>query len=233
MANSHDRRKLRRAMGLSMLESNRSTVEVVRTKPVEPAKSNKRIKRLNRADSWSVLALLVGVFLVIVVPPLWLKAILLAGVCIGVFLFSNHSHWTHGWSGLRRYSAASVVIILLLAVGIPQFLSQWKTEHPKIIPSVAFQPSTIPSTNSATIPQNNGPTLSNVQIEGFGTGVVNHGGQLNFKDSKVNNNGVGIDNRNTKAQLNFDHSEVNGNKIGVINRGPVKKNGKKEVKQQP
>src|SRR5260370_14711646 len=124
MANSRERRKSRRTRGLPMPEP-LPTPSSSKAMP----KSSKGIKRLSRADSWTVLALLVGVFLAIVVPPLWLKAILLVSVCTGVFLFARRSHWTDGGSNSRQHAAASAVIAMLLAIGIPQFSSQWKAEH--------------------------------------------------------------------------------------------------------
>src|SRR5260370_32210143 len=116
------------------------------------------MRRLNRYDSWSVLALLVGVFLVIVVPPLPLKVLLLVGVCVGFFLFCIYSHWTHGWSRLRQRSAASVVIVLLLAFGIPQFISQWKAEHPKPVASQS------PQVTTATITPVSPPVTQQTQV---------------------------------------------------------------------
>ena len=227
---SHDRRKLRRAELRSVPEtSSKPTIPEVLPKTKKP-------KHFGEGDSYTVLALLVGVFLVIIVPPLTLKAILLIAVCIGVLRLARRSHWTYSWSGRRRYGAASAIVIILLAVGIPQFISQWKAAHP--IRSVLSAPA-LPSGQSQPLdpaprptPRVNGLTLDDVQIRGFGTGVKNNSeGQLNFKDSKINDNGVGIDNQNPKAQLNFDHSEVSRNKIGIINRDSVKKDAKKEVKQ--
>ena len=120
--------------------------------PISPAlpkatsKSGKSSKGLSRADSWSVLALLVGVLFVIVLPPLPLKALLLVGVCIGIFLFCIYSHWTHRWLRSRQLAAASAVTVLLLAIGIPQFISQWRAEHPQqptVAQSVTHAPATL------------------------------------------------------------------------------------------
>jgi hypothetical protein len=44
------------------------------------------------------------------------------------------------------------------------------------------------------IPQNNGSTLSDIKIDGFATGIEHDSDeQLNIKNSKVNNNGIGVD----------------------------------------
>lgn len=107
---------------------------------------------LNIGDSIGLAGLLVGVVLVIIVPPLLMKAVLLVGVCVGVPVFVQYSHWSHGWSKLRRCLAALVVIIVLLSVGIPEFITQWKTEHPTTVtivsPVANAKPQSAPPTPS-------------------------------------------------------------------------------------
>jgi cell division septation protein DedD len=85
--------------------------------------------RLPLGDSIGVVGLLIGVFLVIIVPPLMLKIFLFVGVCAGVFVFSRYSHWTHGWTKFKRRTVASIIAVALCIVAIPQFVSQWRTEH--------------------------------------------------------------------------------------------------------
>jgi len=87
-------------------------------------------------DSISIVALLLGVYLVIVVPPLPLKVVLLMAVCIGMFMFSHRSHWSHGWPRWVRHLVGWAVVVFLCAVAIPQFISQWVQEHPKAIPTI-------------------------------------------------------------------------------------------------
>ena len=106
---------------------------------------------LSLGDSFSLLGILVGVFLVIIVPPLLLKAILLICLCGGVVLFAKISHWTSEWSRLRRYSSASVAVILLLALAIPQFVSQWKAEHPNPVAN-ASSPANVPPQSAPSAP---------------------------------------------------------------------------------
>src|SRR5713101_1480103 len=112
MANSRDRRKLRRAMGLSAPEPTPMST----TPPKAMSKSAKSTKGFNRADSWTVLGLLVGILTVVIVPPLPLKVTLLAGVCLGVFRLCIYSHWTRSWPRLRQRAAASAVVVLLIAI---------------------------------------------------------------------------------------------------------------------
>jgi hypothetical protein len=84
---------------------------------------------LNVGDSIGFAGILLGVLLVIIVPPLWVKIPLMFSVCLGIFLFVRRAHWTHGWSPYRQYIGASVSCVIVLAIGIPQFISQWKQEH--------------------------------------------------------------------------------------------------------
>jgi len=87
--------------------------------------------RLTWGDSLGAGGLLLGVFLVIVVLPLALKAFLLICILVGVFLFAKCSHWTSDWSILRQRVVSSIMVFVLLGVAIPQFVSQWKSEHLK------------------------------------------------------------------------------------------------------
>jgi hypothetical protein len=102
----------------------------VKPTPILGQKKKTESSRLSSSDSLSLLALLVGVLSVIIVPPLLMKAILLICVSLGVFGFARYSHWTNASSGFR-YITASVVVIFLIAVGVPQFTTQWKAEHPR------------------------------------------------------------------------------------------------------
>jgi hypothetical protein len=109
--------------------------------PITKAKQKqpKRFKPFSRTDTYAALGLLAGVLLVIIVPPLWLKAVLLAGESVGIFLFLKYAHWSHGWSRFKRNSIASAIVVILLAVGIPQFISQWKAEHEEVSSSLSHQ----------------------------------------------------------------------------------------------
>jgi hypothetical protein len=98
---------------------------LIPTLPVEPK------SKLTLGDSIGAFALLIGVFLVIVIPPLPFKIVLLVGVGVGVFLFSRYSHWTHGWAKSKQYIVASILTVVLCAIAIPQFVAQWRDEHSK------------------------------------------------------------------------------------------------------
>src|SRR5271154_5213027 len=129
--NSQQRRKLRRAGLLPPLKPKPSLPKLVptqtRVRNTEP---------FNRADSVSVIGLLVGIFLVVVSPPLILKILCLLGVCVGSFFFVRLSHWTHEWSRAKQYCVGVGISVILLAVGVPQFISQWNLEHLKTVPPV-------------------------------------------------------------------------------------------------
>jgi hypothetical protein len=102
--------------------------EIVRSEPSPvPSKDNK----LNWGNSFAFIAFLVGVFLMIINPPLALKILGLAFVCWGLFKFFRVSHWTHGWSRKRQNVWAFATIIVLCGISIPQFITQWRIEHPK------------------------------------------------------------------------------------------------------
>ncbi len=170
-------------------------------------------------DSIGAIALLVGVYLVIVVPPLALRAVLLAGVIVGVFLFAKYSHWTHKWSPFLQRTVSFIAAIGLLGVAIPQFISQWKAERPK--------PVTTQSSPAAAPVKPEGVILNDVHIQNFGeTQMVNHAGKLSMKDSTIAGGKVGLDNRNPNAQINLDHSTIEGGQIGMINRGAQKEKDK-------
>jgi hypothetical protein len=86
--------------------------------------------RLSRSDSFTVLFGLAGLFVVIFVPQLLAKIIGLICMCIATGWFVRNSHWTHHWRSLKRYAVTGVIVALMLLVCIPQFVNQWKIEHP-------------------------------------------------------------------------------------------------------
>jgi hypothetical protein len=135
MANSHDRRKLRRAAKLHVSEPSPISKEMPEAVP-----ATKESSPLNIGDSLGLLALLLGVFLVIVTPPLYLKIPLLFALCIAVFLFTGHSHWTHRWPKVRQRLVAAGTALLLSIIAVPQFISQRKTGQPQQTPTAATVP---------------------------------------------------------------------------------------------
>jgi hypothetical protein len=83
----------------------------------------------NFGDSIGFLALLAAVWAVVLTPPLWLKIVLLAASAVGCFVFLHKSHWTHAWTKLWRNASALALVVVLALIGIPQFRSQWESEH--------------------------------------------------------------------------------------------------------
>jgi len=76
-------------------------------------------------------ALLLGGYLVIIVPPLTFKVVGLVLICAGSFWFCRTSHWTHRWSRKYQNILGVAIIIVLCGISIPQFVTQWRIEHPK------------------------------------------------------------------------------------------------------
>jgi len=72
-------------------------------------------------------------------------------------------------------------------------------------------------------------TLDHVVIDGVGsTGIQNHSGQLNLKDSSISHERIGIDNQNPDAQINLERSQVSDGEVGILMRGPSKPTKKKK-----
>jgi hypothetical protein len=88
---------------------------------------------LSLRDSIMPIALLVGVFLVVIVPHLLFKAGLLIGVCVGFVLFTRKSHWTRQWSRTKQNWVAASCVIGLSALSSPQFITQWRAVHPRVV----------------------------------------------------------------------------------------------------
>jgi hypothetical protein len=105
------------------------SASLVASTPQEAKPIPEKPERLNVGDSIGFAGILVGVLLVIIVPPLWIKIPLMFSVCLGTFMWVRRSLWTHGWSPRSQYVSASIFCVMVLAIGIPQFISQWKQEH--------------------------------------------------------------------------------------------------------
>jgi hypothetical protein len=122
--NSHQRAMERANKTRAPLADEEHVVEPTKTESI-PGKPD----RLNVGDSIGFSGILLGVLLVIIVPPLWIKIPLMFSVCLGIFLFVRRAHWTHGWLPVWQYISASVSCAIVLAIGVPQFISQWRQEH--------------------------------------------------------------------------------------------------------
>jgi len=101
-------------------------------------------KKLNLGNSLNFCALIVGVFLMIVVPPLLLKIVGLLMVCWGCVFLLRNSYWTYRWPRKRKVGIGVCVICLVLVISIPQFVKQWRTE---------VRSGSAPPTASAPVPQ--------------------------------------------------------------------------------
>jgi hypothetical protein len=123
-----------------MLELNRSTVVVGKTKPMASTKPS----HLDLANSIGVGSFIVTVLFVIITPPFLLKIPVLILGFWGLFYFSRKSHWTHKWPTWAQYGSASVAVLILSSIAIPQLITQWKAEHPR--------PATVHSSASAPLP---------------------------------------------------------------------------------
>lgn len=71
--------------------------------------------QLSRGDTWTLFGVLVGVFFVIVLPPLYAKIPIFILVCVGLGWLAYKSHRVTGWSQIRK-SACVVVVIAVCAV---------------------------------------------------------------------------------------------------------------------
>ena len=87
-------------------------------------------KKLSLGNSLNFCALVVGVFLMIVVPPLTIKIIGLGLVCWGCIFLLRDSYWTYHWSRTKKAVAGVFLIGIALCSSVPQFVSQWRIEHP-------------------------------------------------------------------------------------------------------
>jgi hypothetical protein len=92
-------------------------------------KSSVSAENLNRSDTWTILGVLLGVFFVIVLPPLYARMPIFVGVCIGLVWLSHKSHWVIRWSSARRIVLSGAVVIVCSVIAVPQFVTQWKLEH--------------------------------------------------------------------------------------------------------
>ncbi|HEY5027389.1 MAG TPA: hypothetical protein VIK39_03195 [Candidatus Angelobacter sp.] len=101
----------------------------------------------NLGDTATIFALIVGVAMVVLTIPLWLRVVGLLAVSFGLFPFTRKSHWTHSWKATSQRRLAIVCVLVLWAIGAPQFLAQWQASHPSKPSTVAAAQSTDNSVN--------------------------------------------------------------------------------------
>jgi hypothetical protein len=86
-------------------------------------------KQLNLSDTLAVLSIVLGVFCVIIIPPLYFRITAFLFVCGGVFWRAHRSHWTATWDAPSKNIAGVVIVGLCCLVVMPQFKTQWINEH--------------------------------------------------------------------------------------------------------
>jgi hypothetical protein len=134
--------------------------------------------------------------------------------------------------GMLAVVISAAVLVIFISKGLEP--DEVAATRPSSTASAPQTPLSSPNTGivGIYIPPGKGATLDNVHLDAFGTtGIRNSSAQLNFKNSSIKHNQVGLDNQNPEAQINFEGSEISGNKVGMINRGPTKPDENKKPKQ--
>jgi len=109
-------------------------------------------EHFNFGDSVGVAAFIVTVLAMAL--PLWLKTIMLTVGCLGCFVFARKSPWTHRWSRKMQHGSASIIVAIVVAIGIPQLIAQWRSEHPRAsVSTPAPKPETPPAPSPAATAQ--------------------------------------------------------------------------------
>jgi hypothetical protein len=124
---SHQRRKFERALERLVTQHPEQLPPQTRSQRVAVSTQQ---NSLNAGDSIGLAALLLTVFAMVLTPPLWVKVPFILLSSVGCFIFFNKSHWTHLWKTAYRNGGASLLIVLVALVAVPQFETQWKMEHP-------------------------------------------------------------------------------------------------------
>ena len=86
-------------------------------------------------DSIGLGAIILAAVSYVLTPPLYVRILMLSGSGILCFFFFQKSHWTYCWTKWIKYAAAALVVGGLFAIGIPQFISQWREGHPRPDPA--------------------------------------------------------------------------------------------------
>jgi hypothetical protein len=122
--------KQRKAYRKLSAKDNTAIVVAVQAAPLVLQKSAEEWREpLNRADSFGLLALVMGILFVIIVPTIWVKAPAFLLVCFGTGYLIWLSHWTYHIRRAVRFIAIVVIVSILCAGVIPQLVAQWHLEH--------------------------------------------------------------------------------------------------------
>src|SRR6266403_718766 len=238
MANSRERRKLRRAMGLSMLESNRSTVVVPNTKPSEPPAAMPPTWYQSTL-LWGSASLAVTIILTVVAAMTkdlrWLLIIAWPFSWIAVWEFVTY---------FPRLKAKRTIITICAAIvfAASLYLLNLKLKPDTLGPGLMTtsqappQPSAQAELEAKTFingliieyekaHKGDDPTLDwvNTQLEKqqkpFRV-TPPAGGQFVFKGGGFYNNGTAIENKNPNTRFYFDGTPFVGNKKAIKNLPP-------------
>lgn len=99
--------------------------------PVQPVRAQEAKPGFNVGDSIGFAALLLGVIVVAITPPVSIRAIALLVSALGCIYLARKSHWTCTWSPKKQNVVSVVAVLILLGIGVPQIVGQWRTEHPR------------------------------------------------------------------------------------------------------
>ena len=102
--------------------------------PPPPAKIDKPSNignHLTIGDTWTLLALLAGVLMLLITPTLFFKICTLVVLCAASFVFCRKCYWAAQWSNPRRNAVGVCSVIALLALVGPQLLDAWRSREPE------------------------------------------------------------------------------------------------------
>lgn len=122
----------------------RKHLQAAQNQPAIPIAASEN-RQLNKGDTWTILGVLLGVLFVIIVPPLYAKIPIFAGVCVGLGWLAYRSHWVIGWTVVQKTFLGMLVIVLCSAIAVPQFWSQWRSEQAPTPVSPSPPAPTVPS----------------------------------------------------------------------------------------
>jgi hypothetical protein len=103
----------------------RQTVATKKTEPYGGSDDG----ALTKGDSYTLLALLVGVLLMLIVPTLPFKTATLVILCVAFWWFCRKCHWTSGWTNRGKNALGTISIFLLLVLLVPQLYSEWQSRE--------------------------------------------------------------------------------------------------------
>ncbi len=126
--NGKQRRKFSRQVAAALTQMGIGPTGVaIESKPMQPGRGV--MDRLSLGDTFTVLGVLVGVFLVIYAPALPFKVIGLLFLCVAMIWLAKRSYWTYSLGKIAKWSIGIALCAAMWVVCIPQFVVQWQAEH--------------------------------------------------------------------------------------------------------